>query len=1440
MKRQRAEASKRPAKVPSTATSSEPVTRRKRRVRTAGKLSKRNVTVEEKAKTGNDNGTAIHPPEEDAPLLLLTPHTLRLLKLIQDGSREHAAMAALQLTTITAQSSTSPLVLWDVLGRLQAFLVAPSWQTRHNASVAMQGVARQLPPLSRQQFMQGVHVTVTANEKMATAKQQQQQQQQSRSLPNASSSSDNNSDTNQSNNYLWLTLADVQTELDAIVQNGRLLWAYAEQDQDTTTLQAEQCLHHLDQQQLHGNHNNNKQDGSSSGADEFVQQRIQWQRRILAQRVGLSGLVQATATGTSLFDTITAEDLDYAAPHKNSMADPVESKGPPVAKRHSSSNKKKTEKRKPKRRRKRKGSSVDDDEEDMDGTSKEFLNAQSVRALLVLEMQREQQQQQSSSSSSRMPSNKGSSMVSHDNPQTLLATELLYRTFDPSWSIRHGALLGLLSLLRAWHTPNSTITDNSNTFGAWPQDIMARCLCILVLDRFGDYSGTTTTAVGIGGSESGCVVAPVRETAGQLLAMVWLLAPVHIQAGMLQLLYRLARGDTENVSNKGDNNKKNLATESRDRSADWETRHGALLALKYIVAVQITSTSSTDAAGSNQHNMVSHLSGIADVATECLADTSDDVQSVAAQILSTLTTVDSYSMDSATRQEIFNQLWKALARARNMSSSILDLMNLCSTLLHHQDGKSIMLIDQENRGGDIIPGAKILDIFRAYLDHDLTTVRLAALRSISIAVMPLWKSLVNADSVSESLVGALDSLQERLFISYLQDTATVAFENIDEGDKAQEKTRQEASSALDTTPLAIFKSCRSRAWHSLVAVLSCRTEQQQQQQQHSPPLESLSSRLIMMFFGMHLSDQPRETFVNSSQDYFPGLVSASEALSDVIWATVDSTCTENYSRSSDIDILEVAMNTFVHSPWTIQCEAACLFLRSLLKRSGTNERKDGPLLRRLQSCRQSILAALIAGGTEHAPLCLATVHVVGDVSRDPDVLQLRDSAFLNGVKLLHTSSPASKIEDTVANIKGLWKAALISKSGHEAIYTTTTSDIATTNSSMKLFAVMAGASLAGSNGEFPTVKATPIIRPIMTSLKNETDPTRLKQTAEYMVELLLLMFLHGNSDREQALSPFEKAREKILRTMCNHLGSQGVADEPDMATLAFAEVVQKFVNAMSSQIDKLDSLPPFWLLLQPLRDNYRNQNTTEILRCLNLLEVICSGLSKDDRLSSSILSDFLPPVTALACQHEDGCIRAKCTCIIKSMCCTHTDSSLQATLPVITGYLEDRANDSYRISGCHLLEHIVHEVGIAICPFVRRLLRIVMSLMADPTPSCAKTATSIFASLVRVAPLVESEDIVAAENAPPDSGIYEADSVVDHLIHGKPLPPYTLPQKIQIALTRGGITLRPYQMEGIAWLRFLQNVKLNGALCDSMGLVSSSVDFADVTSGIITLALYLI
>jgi len=83
----------------------------------------------------------------------------------------------------------------------------------------------------------------------------------------------------------------------------------------------------------------------------------------------------------------------------------------------------------------------------------------------------------------------------------------------------------------------------------WLEDMSIRLLCVLALDRFGDFV-------------SDAVVAPVRETGAQALCAVIKLMDSGCCKKVLDVLIKLLGHQ------------------------DWEARHGGLLGLKYLFAVR--------------------------------------------------------------------------------------------------------------------------------------------------------------------------------------------------------------------------------------------------------------------------------------------------------------------------------------------------------------------------------------------------------------------------------------------------------------------------------------------------------------------------------------------------------------------------------------------------------------------------------------------------------------------------------------------------------------------------------------------------------------------------------------------------------------------------------------------------------------------------------------
>ena len=103
-------------------------------------------------------------------------------------------------------------------------------------------------------------------------------------------------------------------------------------------------------------------------------------------------------------------------------------------------------------------------------------------------------------------------------PLTRTCESLAYSLFAARWEERHGAAAALREILRhhadaaavlkpparTTSLPPSTAALAAKSNGAWLEDMAVRLLCLLSLDRFGDYVGDG-------------VVAPVRETGAQAL-----------------------------------------------------------------------------------------------------------------------------------------------------------------------------------------------------------------------------------------------------------------------------------------------------------------------------------------------------------------------------------------------------------------------------------------------------------------------------------------------------------------------------------------------------------------------------------------------------------------------------------------------------------------------------------------------------------------------------------------------------------------------------------------------------------------------------------------------------------------------------------------------------------------------------------------------------------
>ena len=137
-----------------------------------------------------------------------------------------------------------------------------------------------------------------------------------------------------------------------------------------------------------------------------------------------------------------------------------------------------------------------------------------------------------------------------------LVSDLFESMFDSKWEVRHGALLSLRQVFVSAHFTTAVEATRlaqahnhvqDSVVDKWLEECLIRCICVLALDRFVDYSADGS-------------VSPVREVCAQVFGI--LLGSVSGEATLvryLQVVRTLFSGLT------------------------WHACHGGLLGIKYLV-----------------------------------------------------------------------------------------------------------------------------------------------------------------------------------------------------------------------------------------------------------------------------------------------------------------------------------------------------------------------------------------------------------------------------------------------------------------------------------------------------------------------------------------------------------------------------------------------------------------------------------------------------------------------------------------------------------------------------------------------------------------------------------------------------------------------------------------------------------------------------------------
>ena len=278
-------------------------------------------------------------------------------------------------------------------------------------------------------------------------------------------------------------------------------------------------------------------------------------------------------------------------------------------------------------------------------------------------------------------------------PFTRLCEFLKVDLFDPSWETRHGAALGLRELIMvhgggAGRMHGKTKPENNELNRKWLDDLACRLCCVLMLDRFTDYSSDTS-------------VAPIRETIGQSLGSVLKHVLPESVYNIYRILYRMVMQEDLTI----------------ERPV-WAVGHGGMVGLRYVVAVRKDLLLQDG----------DMIDGVVKAVMKGLGDLDDDVRSVSAATLIPMAK-EFVTMRPAALDGLINIVWESLSNlGDDLSASTGRIMDLLATLCSFPEVLEAMKAsaaqDEERSFTLLVPR------LYPFLRHTITSVRLAVLKAL--------------------------------------------------------------------------------------------------------------------------------------------------------------------------------------------------------------------------------------------------------------------------------------------------------------------------------------------------------------------------------------------------------------------------------------------------------------------------------------------------------------------------------------------------------------------------------------------------------------------------------------------------------------------------------------------------------------------------------------
>ncbi|KAJ5894183.1 hypothetical protein N7495_005874 [Penicillium taxi] len=1005
--------------------------------------------------------------------------------------------------------------------------------------------------------------------------------------------------------------------------------------------------------------------------------------------------------------------------------------------------------------------------------------------------------------------------------------------FDPNWEVRHGAAMALREVIRvqgasAGRIDGKTRKENDVLNRKWLDDLACRLICVLMLDRFGDFISDN-------------VIAPIRETVGQTLgALLSHLPPTSVRLTH-RCLYRI--------------------TMQNDLGLDqpiWEVCHGGMIGLRYLVAVR----------KSLLIKDTGMVNGVLEAVMKGLANFDDDVRAVSA---ATLVPIAEEFVTSWTSSlcPLMNIVWDCLSNIQDdlsaSTGSVMDLLAKLCTFPQVLDAmKENAADDPESSFGKLVPR------LYPFLRHTITSVRSAVLR----ALMTFLK--LEGEGTTDWLDGkALRLIFQNMLVERNDGVLKLSLEVWSELLKAAENRGLfgadsellESIEPLVTLSLgpfgvprypipmntSLFISPSGRPFATVVAQLPTKAL--------SPAatpgaVEKPSGKRKYV---KKEAPEPSQSVHNVDGHMMSGdidLVGADTMLRSKIYAARGLGELLSFWDKHDLPSLwSPILNGLTHSASSAQLSSA-MVITEYARLCGSESKYATSLCKPLRSivegdrpswysdiaCYLHVARAqchsLLNTFRDHAhvpPARLPTLAVVvqGDPGAGPNAFSLADAEKIVGAdfdRLKKNLTPAQRITATqvLTDTRTTAQSAVDDARGFKE------------KRDMRVLAAAAGALV--------TLRDIPkrpghIIKSMMDSIKKEENFDLQQRSATAVASLIehyTTATKRGPVDKisgnlvkyccvDTSETPEFSHNAQLEKSILSLRKEEDRRDHPDAAKFerdakearimrrgakdALEQLAVKFGAELMEKVPNLASL-----VERPLNEALAGELPATITDPGNELgQEVVDGLSTLRALLPKFNTGLYPwvislmPVIVKALQCRLSVIRYAAAKCFATICSVITVQGMTMLVEKVLPNISSGLDVHFRQGVIECIYHLIHVMEDGILPYVIFLVVPVLGRMSDSDSDVRLLATTSFATLVKLVPL--------------EAGIPDPPGFSEELLKGRDRERQFMAQmldsrkvetfSIPVAIKA---ELRPYQQDGVNWLAFLNRYNLHGILCDDMGL----------------------